>query len=407
MKVLQRTESLSIIATVFKVNDQDYMVVGEDGIIEGVGYRFAKILGRVHNLPLRLISDCNFKRMVRSQSVRAKKHIFSSTRQCQEEVTELRQSYEQGENWWAHEEALKERLEESPKFEIEFDAHCEHVGKTTLVVMKIREYGEFTITLTERHMQESEGLIRPIEGRVQESFIDSEDVMEEDDPLIHCANNSVSSTQKHEDFSFTKSINKLEAIFFHPSRVQSRPLTTLLALMVVCSISMVLFLSVVLYYTQKGMTEIQELFFADGACSDNMQLLEFMYNKGMNLEIYSDKPEFESIRMSADYETYYVYGLIAAEAVSLTNTHTKFTHTPYYVYNLEVSQWIDFSGVARNVTTTEFMSRLVYCQVAVMSYAGQGKHEMILEMLKLVQANFPQMKANNHKFLQLYMDLFL
>ena len=40
------------------------------------------------------------------------------------------------------------------------------------------------------------------------------------------------------------------------------------------------------------MSEIQELFFADGACSNNMQLLELMYNNGMNLQAYSGKPEF-------------------------------------------------------------------------------------------------------------------
>lgn len=43
-----------------------------------------------------------------------------------------------------------------------------------------------------------------------------------------------------------------------------------------------------------------------------MQLLEFMYNKGMNLKEYAGKEEFQSVINSAGYETLYVYGLIAA-----------------------------------------------------------------------------------------------
>lgn len=53
------------------------------------------------------------------------------------------------------------------------------------------------------------------------------------------------------------------------------------------------------------------------------------------------------------------------------------------------------------------MAYLIYSQMKIMSYAGdQSKEEEILDLLETVKMNFPQLKKNNHKFLQLYFELF-
>jgi hypothetical protein len=39
-----------------------------------------------------------------------------------------------------------------------------------------------------------------------------------------------------------------------------------------------------------GLYEIKDIFFADGAVSDNMQLSEFLYNRAMNLVQFKDDP---------------------------------------------------------------------------------------------------------------------
>ena len=200
---------------------------------------------------------------------------------------------------------------------------------------------------------------------------------------------------------------KLEKIFYNYKEAESRDVKILMAIMLMCSVAMIVFLAVMLSYNQSGLVEIKELFFADGACSDNMQLLEFMFNKGMNLKEYEGQPEFASILKSAQYETFYVYGLLAAEMLHISTMRTKFTRAPYYLYQFEFSSWRLDSGKEIEVTTTEFMTRLIYAQLVVMSYAGEeGREEEVLRMLETVKANFPQMKQNNHKFLQFYLHLF-
>jgi hypothetical protein len=37
-----------------------------------------------------------------------------------------------------------------------------------------------------------------------------------------------------------------------------------------------------------GLYEVRDIFFADGAVSDNMQLTEFMYNRAMNFKQFKD-----------------------------------------------------------------------------------------------------------------------
>ena len=59
----------------------------------------------------------------------------------------------------------------------------------------------------------------------------------------------------------------------------------------------------------------------------------------------------------------------------ISSMRTQLTHTPYYLYQFAVSNWILSSGKVVKVSTTEFMARLVYAQIAVMSYAGQKDKE--------------------------------
>ena len=39
-----------------------------------------------------------------------------------------------------------------------------------------------------------------------------------------------------------------------------------------------------------GLYEIKDIFFADGAVSDNMQLSQFLYNRAMNIVQFKDEP---------------------------------------------------------------------------------------------------------------------
>lgn len=49
-----------------------------------------------------------------------------------------------------------------------------------------------------------------------------------------------------------------------------------------------------------GLYEIKDIFFADGAVSDNMQLTEFMYNRAMNYKQYKgDMTRLVGIKQSS------------------------------------------------------------------------------------------------------------
>lgn len=45
LRILQRADSVNLFATFWKANFNDYMIVNEEGIIDGVGMNFAKVLG--------------------------------------------------------------------------------------------------------------------------------------------------------------------------------------------------------------------------------------------------------------------------------------------------------------------------------------------------------------------------
>lgn len=58
LKIIQRSNTINIIATCFRDNDKDFMLVNNDGIIDGSGIKFSSLLGSgISGLPLSMISD--------------------------------------------------------------------------------------------------------------------------------------------------------------------------------------------------------------------------------------------------------------------------------------------------------------------------------------------------------------
>ncbi len=45
LKIIQREQSINIIATFVKANENDYMLVNENGIIDGIGINLKYLLG--------------------------------------------------------------------------------------------------------------------------------------------------------------------------------------------------------------------------------------------------------------------------------------------------------------------------------------------------------------------------
>ena len=95
LKVFQNPNSLSIIASIFKKNQHDCLVLSEKGIIDGVGHRFLRVLGKIQGLPLRLISNERPK-LISKSTVRNKKSLFYSTKCHKEEIEEIREKIEEG-----------------------------------------------------------------------------------------------------------------------------------------------------------------------------------------------------------------------------------------------------------------------------------------------------------------------
>jgi hypothetical protein len=71
-------------------------------------------------------------------------------------------------------------------------------------------------------------------------------------------------------------------LFKNPNEISDKRLNRFTGLSLFCS----LLVSVLVMGTYKvydsGLYEVRDIFFADGAVSDNMQLSEFMYNRAMN-----------------------------------------------------------------------------------------------------------------------------
>lgn len=58
LRIVQRLDTINILATFLKANENDYLLINEDGIIDGLGLNFRKILGsQIAKIPFSTICD--------------------------------------------------------------------------------------------------------------------------------------------------------------------------------------------------------------------------------------------------------------------------------------------------------------------------------------------------------------
>lgn len=64
---MQRNDSINLLATFVKANESDYMIVNDEGIIDGFGYNFIQLLGqKAVKLPFSMI--CNQSKYILEQA---------------------------------------------------------------------------------------------------------------------------------------------------------------------------------------------------------------------------------------------------------------------------------------------------------------------------------------------------
>jgi len=68
---MQRKDSINLLATFVKANESDYMIVNDEGIIDGIGFNFIQLLGhKTVKLPFSMI--CNQSRYMIEQAKKNK-----------------------------------------------------------------------------------------------------------------------------------------------------------------------------------------------------------------------------------------------------------------------------------------------------------------------------------------------
>lgn len=89
-------------------------------------------------------------------------------------------------------------------------------------------------------------------------------------------------------YFFFKFIETCFNLFKNPGSVNDQRLRffTVASIITACLLSGLVVTTYILF--NLGLYEIKDIFFADGAVSDNMQLTEFMYNRGMNFKQFKD-----------------------------------------------------------------------------------------------------------------------
>jgi hypothetical protein len=56
LRILQRLNSVNLMASFIKANENDYMIINEEGVIDGVGLKFKTLLGfKLAKLPLSIV----------------------------------------------------------------------------------------------------------------------------------------------------------------------------------------------------------------------------------------------------------------------------------------------------------------------------------------------------------------
>ena len=95
------------------------MILNNKGIVEGIGNKFSKLLGKICQLPLKLLSTEKARFVSKDYSFKIKKSVFYSARDHEEEIEEIKNNSEKGIISAKDEKYFKEKLfEEAKKYEI-------------------------------------------------------------------------------------------------------------------------------------------------------------------------------------------------------------------------------------------------------------------------------------------------
>jgi len=158
-----------------------------------------------------------------------------------------------------------------------------------------------------------------------------------------------------------------------------------------------------------GLYEIKDIFFADGAVSDNMQLTEFMYNRAMNFKQYKDDlQDFKSVSRSAFYEREYLVNLLKYDMKEMPNSVTKMTNTRFYEYLIIPVRWREGKDGAVNIQSGQLLEFYYYLSKGVEMDILDNSEETqsrVRNNLQLMNDNFPELKRINHENLYLYKDM--
>ena len=163
--------------------------------------------------------------------------------------------------------------------------------------------------------------------------------------------------------------------------------------------------SVVLF--EKGVMSFNEVVFADGAVSDNMQLLEFLYNKITMVYQYCGEGDFEAdrcefVKSSSKVIEDYLYGLMAIDIEDLVANNT-FLGSPYFFYEF-VPINMTINQTSTSITSAQFMEYFIHATKKIRSILDtSGKLNSETDFIyKVLRTNFPEMKRINHLNLDLY-----
>lgn len=74
---MQRQDSVNLLGTFLKGNENDYLLINDDGIIDGVGLNFRKILGnQIAKIPFSSICDNSEALFLDARKINEKKKII-------------------------------------------------------------------------------------------------------------------------------------------------------------------------------------------------------------------------------------------------------------------------------------------------------------------------------------------
>ena len=159
--------------------------------------------------------------------------------------------------------------------------------------------------------------------------------------IMHEAS-SVQSSMRSSTISYfyLKFVDTCFTLFKQPSAIVDKRLSTFTFASLIVAWCLSLLVVGAYIFFSLGLYEIKDIFFADGAVSDNMQLTLFMYNRAMNFKQFKDNPiEFNHVKQAAFFERDYVYGLQAYDLKQFIEDETAMTKTKYYEYIKVPTRW--------------------------------------------------------------------